>query len=654
MVFHMARRRSALEAAHEGLVFGRLDRDDGSVHYVGRLGVRDADTTPLLIDWRAPAAADFYQATAKDRRGVRRRRMIRTSGEKVVGLEDDLLDPTCDLPVVGDGALLASLGRATGRQMRDIVATIQQEQDAAIRAPARGVTLVEGGPGTGKTAVALHRAAYLLYQDRERFAGRGILVVGPSPVFMQYIEAVLPSLGEHSATLRALGDLVEGVSARRLDPPELAILKGSLRMLPVLRRAVRAQVPGAPTTLRLPWRRTLLRLDHATLERIRRHALSTGRRNEVRRVAFDGIFDALWEEVLQVAPDDLPDRGQFEDELSERPDFREFLKAWWPRLRPVQVLTWLADPERLADFAAGELTAPEINALATSFAEFHSRGPTVADVALLDELDHLLGRPPQPPRPATNPYQVAPGVYEVTTYADRQAARATAREWPADYRDFAHVVVDEAQDVSPMQWRMLGRRGAHASWTVVGDPAQTAWGGDPKELAQARDEALQGERHHYLLTTNYRNSVEIFERAAEEIRPVAPDAVLPTAVRATGVKPVERTVRPDQLPAEVVAEVRRLSEEVEGTLGVIAPAALRDQAATWLAPLLSPAELDRPERVQVVTGLEAKGMEYDAVVLVEPAGIIADAGPDERAGRRTLYVALSRATQRLTILSTRS
>jgi DNA helicase IV len=639
MVFHAARRRAALDAEHEGLVFGRLDRRGGAIQYVGRLGIRDADSTPLVIDWRAPAAADFYQATAADPRGVVRRRMIRSSGETVTGLDDDLLDPTAELPTVGDGALLASLARVTGHGMRDIVATIQREQDEAIRSPASGVTMVEGGPGTGKTAVALHRAAYLLYRDRARFAGGGVLVVGPSPVFVNYIAAVLPSLGEQSATLRALGDLVEGVRATGVDPAALAAVKGSLPMLTVLRRAVRERAPGAPTELRLAWRRTLLRIDAPTLERIRRRALSRHKgRNEVRRAAFDGIFDALWDDVTSQDPSYDKPRQEFEDEISERPDFRTFLRAWWPLLRPAQVLSWLADPERLHRLGDGVLSNREVTALAGSFAALGTRGPTVADVALLDELDALLGQPPRPRRRPRDPYQVAPGVREVTTFADRQAAaRAAGRERPVDYRDFAHVVVDEAQDVSPMQWRMLARRGRHASWTVVGDPAQSAWTGDAAELARARDGALRGRSaHRYTLTTNYRNSVEIFELAASVIRKVAPDAPLPTAVRVTGVPPVDRVV--SELPEAVRAATAELLAEVEGTVGIIAPASRRDQVAGWIPT--------NDDRLQVVTSLEAKGMEYDGVVLVEPSQIVAEAG------LRTLYVALSRATQRLTTVAT--
>ncbi|BCJ63598.1 hypothetical protein Prubr_06190 [Polymorphospora rubra] len=279
MVFHAARRRHVLDAEHEGLVFGRLDLRAGTVLHVGRLGIRGENGEPLLIDWRAPAAAAFYQATPADPRGVVRRRMIQSSGERVTGVEDDLLDPQAappDMRVVGDGALLATLARAKGTGMRDIVATIQREQDEAIRSPGAGVTVVSGGPGTGKTAVALHRAAYLLYSDRSRYAGGGILVVGPSAVFVDYIGSVLPSLGEDAATLRSLGSLVVGVTATRADPTPVAAVKGSLRMRRVLERAVRDGVPDRPTELRLLYRGELLQLDAAQLDRIWDRALPRG------------------------------------------------------------------------------------------------------------------------------------------------------------------------------------------------------------------------------------------------------------------------------------------------------------------------------------------------------------------------------------------
>ncbi|MEU4640381.1 AAA family ATPase [Micromonospora sp. NPDC023814] len=643
MVFHAAQRRHVLDAEHEGLVFGRLDLRDRQVLHVGRLGIRDEDATTLVVDWRAPAAAAFYQATPAEPLGVVRRRMIQSSGERVTRIEDDLLDPAAapaDMAVVGDGALLATLSKATGRGMRDIVATIQREQDEAIRSPGSGVTIVSGGPGTGKTAVALHRAAYLLYSDRSRYAGGGILVVGPSSVFVEYIASVLPSLGEDTATLHSLGTLFPGMSATRTDPPAVAAVKGSLRMRRVLERAARDAVPDGPAELRLLYRGELLRLDRRELDAIRERAMSRGaRRNEVRRAGFDGVFAALWAQARRLGIGRLPEQRAFEDEIAERPEFREFLKAWWPRLHPRHVLGWLARPDRLRRYAGGILSGAEVRLLTDAYRSLDRVGLTIADIALLDELDALLGKPMKPARPKRDPFQLAGGVRELSTFADRQrAAREAARQRPEDYREYAHVVVDESQDVSPMQWRMIGRRGRLASWTVVGDPAQTAWTGDPEELTRARDQALgRRKRHHFTLTTNYRNSAEIFAVAAAEIRRLHPDLPLPRAVRSTGVDPVELVVPPVELEAAVVTAATALLAEVEGTVGVITPVPRRDEVAGWLGGLGAP-------RLQVVTSLEAKGMEYDGVVLVAPGEIRADPG----SGVRTLYVALSRATQRLT------
>lgn len=644
MVFHAAQRRHLLDTEHEGLVFGRLDLHSQQVLHVGRLGIRDETAGTLVVDWRAPAAAPFYRATPAQPLGVVRRRMIQSTGERVTGIEDDLLDPAAASPemtTVGDGALLAALSQATGRGMRDIVATIQREQDEAIRSPGSGVTVVSGGPGTGKTAVALHRAAYLLYTDRSRYAGGGILVVGPSAVFVEYIGSVLPSLGEETATLAALGGLFPGVTATRTDPAEVAAVKGSLRMRRVLERAARDTAPGAPDELRLLYRGELLRVDRRELNAIRDRALRRGaRRNEVRRVGFDGVFAALWAQARRLGIPGLPQQRAFEEELADRTDFREFLKAWWPRLHPRHVLAWLAQPERLRRYAADVLSADEVRLLGDAYRAGDSTvGLTVADVALLDELDALLGRPMKPARPRRDPFQLAGGVRELSTFADRQrAARQAARQRPEDYREYTHVVVDESQDVSPMQWRMIGRRGRLASWTVVGDPAQTAWTGDPAELARARDHALgRRPRHHFTLTTNYRNPAEIFAVAAAEIRRVDPDLPLPIAVRSTGVDPVRLTVPRAELETTVLAAVNALLAEVPGTVGVVTPVPRRAEVAGWLDGLDAP-------RLQVVTSLEAKGMEYDGVVLVAPGEIRAEPG----SGVRTLYVALSRATQRLT------
>jgi DNA helicase IV len=643
MVYHAARRRAALDTEYEGLVFGRLDLTTGAVHHVGRMGIRDENSQPLVVDWRAPAAAAFYRATPAEPLGVIRRRMIQSRGEKVTGIEDDLLDPEAapdGMRVVGDGALLASLSKATGHGMRDIVATIQREQDEAIRSHPGGVTIVTGGPGTGKTAVALHRAAYLLYSDRSRFAGGGVLVVGPSGVFVEYIATVLPSLGEDTATLRSLGTLVAGYRATRVDPTDVASIKGSLRIRRVLERATHDAVPDGPTELRLLYRGALLRLGADDLDKIRRKALPRGaRRNEVRGQGFNGVFDALWTQVranVRV----VPEKAEFESDLADRDDFREFLKAWWPRFTPMRVLRWLAQPARLRAYANGLLSREEIALLQGSFDELATAGPTIADVALLDELDELMGRPKQPPKRNKDPFHVRDGVREVSTVSDRMAAARPAIVKDDDYRDYAHVVVDESQDVTPMQWRMIGRRGQYASWTIVGDPAQTAWSGDIDELDRSRDRALGSRRRAtFALTTNYRNSSEIFAVAASVIRTIMPDLPLPRAVRSTGVDPVDSVVGADQLRSAVREATEKQLADVDGTVGVITAVPRRDEVASWLTGL--------PERVQVVTALEAKGMEYDAVLLVEPGDLTKDAS-----GIRTLYVALSRATQRLTTIGT--
>jgi hypothetical protein len=364
------------------------------------------------------------------------------------------------------------------------------------------------------------------------------------------------------------------------------------------------------------------------------------KRNAVRPKAAGHLLDALWRQAVSVlGPSAVPAREEFAADLAERREFTGFMRGWWPRLRPVDVLGWLGDRALLRRYGNGILSGEEMALLAGSL----STGDlSVEDVALLDELDDLLGTPPAPPRRTADPFMVQ-GVREVTTYADRMAAaRSVAIERPADYREYAHVVVDESQDVTPMQWRMIGRRGAYASWTVVGDPAQAAWAGDPAETAKARDAALGTRRRsEHVLTTNYRNSAEIFAVAADVVRKAEPDIDLPVAVRRSGVAPRHVRASAAGLPGAVRGAAADLLREVEGTVGVVATQAARDEVAGWLAGLTDP-------RLQVVTSLEAKGMEYDGVLVVEPTAIL-DESP---AGRRTLYVALSRATQRLTTVGT--
>jgi len=640
MVHHAARRLAMLDAAHEGLVFGRLDMRDGEARYVGRIGVRDEDREVMLVDWRAPAARVFYQATAQDPMDVVRRRVLRSQQSRVLSIEDDLLDADSapsDMVVVGEGALMAELQRARDATMHSVVATIQKEQDDAIRSPSRAVTIIGGGPGTGKTVVALHRAAYLLYTDRRRFEAGGVLVVGPSDVFMRYIERVLPSLGETAVTLRSIGEVVDGVHGTRHDSPEVAAVKGSQRMLTPLRRAARDAVPGAPTEFRVFYRDDVLVLDDRRLQGIRRHLLGAQRRNRAGERVPGALLDALWQ---QVHGERASARGkdEFIDEVGSRDEFLGFVEEWWPRLDAVEVWRWLADPERLRTYAKGVLDERELELLLDSWRE---GTPSVEDVPLIDELRYLLGDPVEREEtydPTLDLYDET--VREVTTAGDREPARLRTTQRTED-DPHAHVLVDEAQDLSPMQWRMLGRRGRYASWTIVGDPAQSAWP-YPEEAEAARAEALRDkDQHRFRLSTNYRNSAEIFELAARVARAAVPDPDLPDAVRHTGVQPKHDTVAPGDLAATTRDEVAAMREAVDGTIGVVAPVARHAEVDGWLAEQQDP-------RVRVLDPLDTKGLEFDAIVVVQPGEIASES----ETGMRTLYVVLTRATQLLVTVST--
>ena len=675
MVFQAAKRIAQLDAAHEGLVFGRLDLDasiDTVPRYIGRIGLRNADRDSLLIDWRAPAAAVFYQATAAEPQGVIRRRVLRADHRTVVGVEDELLDSEAlersgaDLPIIGEGALMAQLSRARDRSMHSIVATIQAEQDKAIRAPGKGVVSISGGPGTGKTVVALHRAAYLLYSDRRRYESGGVLVVGPSGVFMRYIERVLPSLGETAVALRSLGEVVDGVRATRHDEPAVADVKGAARMAELMRRVARQQAPGSPTDFSVFWRDDRLVLDRAVLGRVRRQLMTQGRRNrQLPRVA-NALLDAMWR---QVRGERGRERGReaFNDDMLSLRAFVDFAAAWWPPLDAPTVLGWLADPEVLARVGEGVVT-PEEQLLLTK--SWTGGGLSVEDVALLDELRYLLGDVPlrtDADHDRDDTVTATEGgvdLQELTTAAEREYA-PTGRAWtPPTHRieddGFAHVLIDEAQDLTPMQWRMVGRRGRTASWTIVGDPAQSSWP-VPAESAAARAEALEGkQQHEFHLSTNYRNSAEIYEFAAAYAQRVGLDADLPEAVRRTGEAPRELPDTPD-LESATRAAVTEAAASVQGTVGVVVPVARRSEVNAWLASWPELAEdsagaraaVDSSvtpsgeDRVVVLTGLDTKGLEFDGIVVVSPQEI-----EDESAtGRATLYVVLTRATQLLTTVS---
>ncbi len=652
MVFQAARRLATLDAAHEGLVFGRLDMRreiDRAPRYIGRIGLRDDNRDVLLIDWRAPAAAVFYQATHAEPRGVVRRRILRSIGERVLGVEDDLLDTEAetDLPIIGEGALMAQLTRARDRSMHSIVATIQAEQDKAIRAPAKGVVTIAGGPGTGKTVVALHRAAFLLYADRRRYETGGVLVVGPSGVFMRYIERVLPSLGETAVALRSLGEVVDGVRATRRDDPAVAEVKGSGRMAEVLRRTARQAVPGAPTEFRYFYRDDVLHLGPRELSAIRRQLLAQARRNRSTTRVASTLTDALWRQVRGERARERT-KEDFVDTLRGDDAFLEFAREWWPVLDAATVLGWLRDPELLDRVSDGVLDDESVRLVAKSWGDDLS----VDDVPLLDELRYLLGDPPLTGEVELDFDQdplstVDAAMQEVTTASEREFAGSRSWQPPTNRVEddpYAHVLVDEAQDLTPMQWRMVGRRGRTATWTIVGDPAQSSWP-VPSESASARAEALRDkEIHSFHLSKNYRNSAEIYDYAAAYADRVGLDADLPEAVRSTGVAPEERVVT--DLEQGVRDALASVSDVVEGTVGIVAPVARQAEVRAWLGSWPEH-EQDRAggsdARVAVLTGLDTKGLEFDAIVVVEPAEIEAESPT----GRATLYVVLTRATQRM-------
>ncbi|MFF5444404.1 HelD family protein [Streptomyces sp. NPDC012888] len=627
-----------------------LTADIAETLHIGRIGVLDADYSPLVIDWRAPAAAPFYRSTPKEPGRVVRRRVIRSKGRRVLGVEDDLMRPEVtafldgrELPAIGDGALMAALGRARTHTMRDIVSSIQAEQDLVIRAPAASVAEVSGGPGTGKTAVALHRAAYLLYQDRRRYAG-GILIVSPTPLLVAYTEGVLPSLGEEGqVAIRALGSLVDGAEATTYDEPAVARIKGSARMLKVLRKAVRGalELGDAPERLRVVAFGRRHELEAEELDRIRQTVLGgTAPVNLLRPRARRLLLDALWAKSGGANRHSDPElaaelRSAFDEDVSTEDVFTDFLNAWWPELTPRGVLAAMRDERRLGRWSRRVLNPGETRRLARSL---RREELSVHDVALLDELQTLLGAPARPKRKRElDPLDALTGLEELMPQRE-ETQRERAERLAAERVDYAHVIVDEAQDLTPMQWRMVGRRGRHGTWTVVGDPAQSSWP-DPQEAAAARDEALGSRpRRRFTLTVNYRNPAEIAELAAKVLRLAMPGMEPPSAVRSTGLRPRFTTVD-GELRDTVREEARRLLEQVDGTVGVVVAMDRRRQAAEWLA--------DLGPRAVALGSLEAKGLEYDATVVVSPAEIAAESP----AGLRVLYVALTRATQQLTVVS---
>ena len=631
----------------EALLFGRLDLDDATSLPIGRLSVI-GDDGPILVDWRAPAAGAFYRATAAQPQGVARRRTILVEGPRVLDVMDELIDAEAAQRLgleatTGQGALLAALERTHGHEMRDIVATIQGDQDRIIRAPATGTLIVTGGPGTGKTVVALHRVAFLLYSDRERFENRGVLVVGPSRTFTDYTRRVLPSLGEDRVVQRPLEALgPAGLDVSGWDVPEVAAFKGDAAMVGVCRRMLVEALPPLPPTTRFTVSGTTAEVSGRRLANLRDRLITridpsrpAGRYHARRNAAEDALRSELrtvWERRRgeQASASGEPGQVGFDELVAESPAVRMLERCFWPVLDPQEVLReYVRGARDLADIVdMGDGRA------SSTIAAVHAawRGAsawTVEDVALLDELDALLG-PSEPPRESRGEDE-GPRPPDVT---DR---------W---YADFAHVVVDEAQDLSAMQWRAVVRRGPFASWTIVGDLAQRARDASPHTWEDVA--SLIGRRVVTIetLTTNYRTPAELapLARRSLDLAGHDPDA-FPRTVRVTGRSPV-LVIDPDPTGEALLRTAAPLID-TEGTLGVIAAAGDIGEVEQSFVTRFG---VERLADVRFHDPRRAKGLEFDDLIVVAPERII-DASP---LGAHDLYVALTRATRSLNLISARA
>jgi DNA helicase IV len=708
-----------LELGGAALCFGRLDRVGGETYQVGRLSVLDEAGDPLVVDWRAPAAEPFYRATGRNPMGLVRRRHLLTRGRTVVDLDDEVFDlgeaDAERLEIVGEGALLAALERSRTGRMADIVATIQAEQDVIIRAPFPGILVVTGGPGTGKTAVALHRAAYLLYSNRQRLEEAGVLVVGPNRTFLRYIEHVLPSLGESGVELSTVDTLYGRVRATARDGAAAEAVKGDARMAQVIARAVADRERPLADDLVVPYGAVRLRLSRAELRRVVEQVRHRRGTHNARRPLFvKRLRRALWATYRQVlerraAPGEAVDldpelfaedpqlwadlradhreasratlereEERFLSSIMAVPEVRTALERMWPVLTAEELLHDLYGAPALLRLASrGVLDDAERAALARPrSANVGAVDWTSADLALLDEASTLLGPVPVRARRRQSA-QLREGARWMIEEAIDDIAlqtgdldpdmrrtlrqRLTEREEALLHEDdedgepavFGHVIVDEAQDCSAMQWRMIARRCPTGSMTIVGDLGQASRPGALRSWSEALEQLpVRREPRQLELSVNYRTPREIMELAAAVLSTTDPAMEPPRSVRRSGAAPrFSRVGSPDLVPGEAADHVARLRSELgEGKIAVIAPPSLVGALRFALRARgdLDPAEGGDPlaAAVAVFTPTEAKGLEFDAVVVAEPGEV---AGADV-AGLRSLYVALTRATRFLAVV----
>ena len=718
-------RLEQLDIGDQALYFGRIDRlpepdEDGErtgsalgeSFHIGRLAVSGPDHEPLVVDWRAPVAEPFYRATGLDPQGLARRRHLAVRSRTVLGLEDEyFVDPDGRAPTTrapgadggpageggerllsdgmvlgGPGALLSALGQARTGHMGDIIGTIQREQDEIIRSPLAGVLVVQGGPGTGKTAVALHRAAYLLYTHRFPLERQGVLVVGPNPLFLRYIEQVLPSLGETGVSLSTVAGLVPEVRVRGLDVAAVAKLKGDVRMVKVLARAVRTRQRPLRRDAEIPFGAGVLRLRARATEDIvatarRRPGTHNARRRYVEAQVLRSLSEEYRSRLSRSGTDMVNDAPTQEEQadLAQRlrrvPEVAEALDRMWPRLSPHEFLHDLFGARPLLVAAGkGVLGDAEVRRLyRPRSASLDAVHWTVADTALIDEARTLLG-----PRRGgrTN---------RVRAQRNEEASSQDVAFWPQglatspapvtspaagsedEIRAFGHIVVDEVQDLSPMQLRMLARRSLSGSMTVVGDIAQATgpwapqeWNDVTRHLSPQRPPRLAE------LTVSYRTPSEVVALASRVLAVAAPTIAPPRPVRQAGAEPrIIQTTRGGL--AAAVADVAR-EETVAvapGRVAVLGPSVLLPELARALADAgLDPVDPRDPGGEGLAAGLvvlpadETNGLEFDSVVVVEPS-LVAAVG-DEPAGEgppvattrglRTLYVAFTRPTKRLAVV----
>jgi DNA helicase IV len=673
-------RLAQLNGIERGLCFGRTDDESGLTLYIGRIGLRDDDYELRLIDWRAPAAQPFYAATPGSPAGLVRRRHIYTRGRMVTGLDDqvfdlDRLSERDKAGLSGEAALISAVSSARTGRMADVVATIQAEQDRVIRSGLPGVLVVQGGPGTGKTVAALHRAAYLLYTHRRTLERRGVLVVGPNPTFLRYISQVLPSLGETDVVLRTLGELYPGVSATDTADPA-AVLKGDERMIDVLRRAVRDTqwVPKENITVLADGVSVPLRRDAILRARDRARGLNKPH-NVARKLFVTEMLSELARSEARVLDRPLEDEDlpEARERLWSEPGVVNAINGLWPQLTAQQLLAALYSDKNALQAAAGPAFSGS-----ERFQLIRQGSPsawTVADVPLLDELAELLGFDNSEQRAARRALRreqeleakYAAEVLQITGVADLGMVDAeTLASWNRDTGPilttaeraeadrtwaYGHVIVDEAQELSAMAWRMVARRVPTRSMTVVGDVAQTGSPAGARSWKSMLDGIAAGRWREERLSVNYRTPSEIMTVAASVLARVAPGEVPPESVRSEGTGPSAICVPPGSLATRLAEVTRGDLAEIGGAeggrLAVIVPDALVASVAAVLPEAIPgdhPESLDSAAALLTVT--QAKGLEFDRVVLADPAGIIAQSAN----GGHDLYVAITRATHRLTVI----